>query len=381
MPANVAFVRAIETAFPSHEIEIIELADILKGCYRLKSANVFVAAATYGMQALRTRTPLGKFYRRTRFFFDSVHRRLSDRIAKGNFDFSIQIQSLFDGHCPQVPHFVYTDHTHYANLSYAHFDRRKLIRQWLPLERTIYRNASLVFSRSSNISRSLIEDYEVPEEKVSCIYAGPNVERPRQEYGEPRYDSKRIVFVGFDWQRKGGPTLISAFERVRETHPDATLTIIGAKPTIEVPNCEVVGPLPLAKVGDYYRNSAVFCLPTLAEPFGIVLTEALSYSLPVVATNVGAIPDIVTDGRNGYLVEPGDVEGLANKLSELLSDPDKCRQFGRAGYRLSMDRYDWGQVGIRLRESIQRFGLSVEHGPCPSDASSKLDRTSVNLKR
>src|SRR5207237_9406814 len=124
-------------------------------------------------------------------------------------------------------------------------------------------------------------------------------------------------------------------------HPDAQLTIVGCSPDVDVRNCQVVGQIPLADVGKYYDAASVFCMPTTLEPFGIAFIEAFAHSLPVIATRVGAIPELVRDGESGYLVQPNDVNALAERLIELVGDPAKCRAFGERGRRLVKEKYNW----------------------------------------
>jgi glycosyltransferase involved in cell wall biosynthesis len=259
---------------------------------------------------------------------------------------------------------MYTDHTHLANLSYPGFDRSGLFhRQWIDLERTIYHNASKVFVRSTNILTSVMNDYGIPSSRAICVYAGSNAVK-QEIYPDPaRYAKKHILFVGIDWERKGGLDLVKAFEIVRRSHPDATLTIVGSSPTVNIPNCRVIGRVPMDKVGEYFREASVFCLPTRLEPFGIVFVEAMSSKLPVVASNVGAIPDFVQDGTTGYLVHPGDVQGIANALMALLSNPQKCQQFGERAYRLAQTRYSWNAVGALVKKNI----LETIHGNTPDN--------------
>ena len=127
---------------------------------------------------------------------------------------------------------------------------------------------------------------------------------------------------------------------------------MGAKPELQVPNCTVTGPLPADQLDQYYQTASIFCLPTYQEPFGIVFIEAMAARLPIVATRVGAIPELVQDGINGRLVEPGDIQSLANALSELLDDPEISRRFGERSYQLTRERYSWQAVGKRFQTNI-----------------------------
>ena len=76
--------------------------------------------------------------------------------------------------------------------------------------------------------------------------------------------------------------------------------------------------------------------------------------LPIVATRVGAIPDFVEEGRNGWLVEPGDVPGLASALLKLVESPSTCKAFGEHSFHLTRERYSWQAVGKRFQQHIQR---------------------------
>ena len=127
---------------------------------------------------------------------------------------------------------------------------------------------------------------------------------------------------------------------------------VGAKPEVHIPNCTVIGPLPADQLGQFYEAASVFCLPTHQEPFGIVFIEAMTARLPIIATRVGAIPDLIEDGYNGWLVEPGDVQALAVALSKLLDDPETARLFGERSYQLTQERYSWQAVGKRFQQNI-----------------------------
>ena len=121
-----------------------------------------------------------------------------------------------------------------------------------------------------------------------------------------------------------------------------------------LPNCEVVGKVPPEELDRYYQQASVFCLPTHLEPFGIAFIEAMTARLPIVATRVGAIPDFVEEGRNGWLVEPGDVPGLASALLKFVESPSTCKAFGEHSFHLTRERYSWQAVGKRFQQHIQR---------------------------
>lgn len=339
--------------FPECDFKVVDLfRDVVS-----KKTAAFYGLLEYWNDILLFRKSLGSSFINTQYIFRKVKEHMKSLSEKQVFDFTFQTQSLFDASIPGIPHFVYTDHTHKENLRYPSYDRRLFLgEKWIRMEKEIYRNASRVFTMSSNISRSLIDDYSCDGEKVSCVYCGSNIGADRDfVIDESRFSGKNILFVGIEWERKGGPVLIDAFRKVLKAHPDATLTVVGSDISPEVPSCRVVGKVAIEEVKKYFSQAALFCMPTNIEPFGIVFIEAMSMKLPVIGTSIGAIPDFITNGVNGYMVEPGNSEKLADHLIELLGDPSKCKRFGEAGYRVFLEKYSWDKTGQRISDNIRQF--------------------------
>jgi glycosyltransferase involved in cell wall biosynthesis len=341
--------------FPNFETEVIDISSELIEVTRM--AKLFQCMRTYGMDIILGRKTISASIARTPYMFNKVKRAIADRLAHREYAFTFQTQSIFDASVRGIPHFTYTDHTHLANLSYPGFDRKELYaKSWIECEKQIYHNATLNFTMSSNISKSIIEDYSCDADRVACIHCGPNVPVTENEiFDESRYSNKNVLFVGIDWQRKGGPVLAEAFAIVLGTYPEATLTIVGCSPELNLPRCNVVGMIPVREVKKYYAQASIFALPARREPFGIVFVEAMAHKLPIVATNIGAIPDLVLEGKNGYLVEPNNSEQLAQRIIDLMGAPDKCNDFGEYGHKHFLESYTWERIGLRIRESIERF--------------------------
>lgn len=288
-------------------------------------------------------------------YFRMVQRLVRNRLIPRRYAFTFQTQSLFDASLPDVPNFVYTDHTHLANLTYPDFDRHSLASSaWLACEREIYQNAKMTFTMSSNISQSLIHDYQCPPNKIACVYGGSNLPAMPPAPAAKDYTKQNILFVGIDWERKRGPDLLTAFEKVIRTHPKASLTIAGCSPQTRLANVKVLGPCGPEKIARLYEEATIFCLPTRREPFGIAFIEAMSYGLPVIGTNLGAQPDFILPDRNGLLVEPGDVASLAQALDRLLADVDRRRRFGQCGYDLASKTYTWNNTSTLIQKNIQQ---------------------------
>ena len=341
--------------FPEYYIDVIDMKAILKAQPMIFAINMLAMTFEYGTKLAAKLMTRGEAFNTTSYLNTKIGELVREHIKSGEYIFTFQIQSLFDASTDLVPHFVYTDHTHLARLNYPGFDKHKLrSKKWIKMERGIYEHAALTFTRSSNISKSLVEQYNISPGKVVVTGVGSNLDTRDIHLDNDDYHNKNILFVGIDWERKGGPDLINAFQKVVNKHPDARLTIVGCSPELHSLNCETTGKVPDGEMGQYFRKASIFCLPTKMEPFGVAFIDALYYKLPIVATNIGAIPDFVKPGENGYLVEPGDVEGLVRYLDILLSDPLKCRTFGERGYDLAIANYSWDGVAEKMSCAIRK---------------------------
>ncbi len=355
--ANVFVAEQLRRNFPACEVDVINVLDLLRSDRRRLARAAVETARVYGVDIATGRRQFRAAALHTPYFFRQARELVLARLRQVPYLFSFQMQSLFDASPGHLPHFIYTDHTNLANLAYDLSPQSAVYpARWRRLETSIYENATLVFVRSLHVERSLVEQYGFPQDRIKLVYAGSNAGTPPtadKGFDGDRFAAKRILFVGSDWRRKGGPTLLEAFRQVREVHPDAELVLVGKTPPINEPNVTVLGELPLDRVSHEYQRSTVFCVPTLREPFGIVFVEAMSYGMPVVATKIGALPDMVEDGVNGYLVAPGDVRALAEHLITLLREADLVAAMGARSMALASDRYNWDAVGRKMATHIR----------------------------
>lgn len=351
---NKILAEELPKQFPGVDFIVVDVVKEIKRRPFIMGINLIVSFLEYGKKIINRDFKIKDAFLGTTFIYWWIKRFTNKIISKTNPLFTFQSESLWDVSKDGVPNFVYTDHTHLANLAYPSFKKSKLRPQkWIELERIIYKNASTIFTRSSNITKSLMEQYGTDNSKILKVGAGSNFNKLNLNYVKNSYQEKNILFVGIDWPRKGGPDLVKAFEIVLQKHPDAKLTIVGCTPDISLPNCTIVPRIPVEQVSQYYESASIFCLPTKQEPFGIVFIEALHYKLPIVATNIGAIPDFVTENENGYLVNPESPAQLAEKLILLLDDPNLCKTMGENGYELACSFYNWEKVTERMAERIK----------------------------
>jgi glycosyltransferase involved in cell wall biosynthesis len=217
------------------------------------------------------------------------------------------------------------------------------------LNRRAFANAAHVVSWSEWSKQSLIADYDVPGSKVTVLAPGVDLAKWSRT-AERAFDESavKILFVGGDLERKGGSLLIEAVRRLR-----ATATGESTAPTVELhlaTGADIAGEPGIvvhrglrpntAELIALYHDADVFCLPTLGDCLPMVLSEAGAAGLPLVATGVGAIPEIVQDGRTGLIVEPGSVDSLVSALARLVGDADLRRTMGRNAAALVAERFD-----------------------------------------
>ncbi|MEM7730956.1 MAG: glycosyltransferase family 4 protein [Pseudomonadota bacterium] len=153
---------------------------------------------------------------------------------------------------------------------------------------------------------------------------------------------KRLLFVGRLAAAKGLPVLLKAFSQVHLHHPDATLTLVGDghdRAAIEAQSRELgletavifTGYLSQADVAEKLAEADIFVLPSFAEGLPVVLMEALASRMPVVATRIAGVGELIEDGISGVLVPPGDADTLAEQIKTLLAAPETWAQMGVAG--------------------------------------------------
>ncbi len=176
--------------------------------------------------------------------------------------------------------------------------------------------------------------------KLKIVHCGVDPALYRRD--KNRIAGKHLLFVGRLAAVKGVPILFQALADVLKTHPDVTLTLIGDGPERAGLETEAaqLGLADMVKFSGYQSQDAVakalamadiFVLPSFAEGVPVVLMEAMATGLPVIATAVGGVSELVDHRENGLLVPPGDTAALAQALTRLLDDPGLCIDLGRAG--------------------------------------------------
>lgn len=196
-------------------------------------------------------------------------------------------------------------------------------------------------------------------QKLHIVHCGVELQRFTPVIHQPHH--KRLLYTGRLSAAKGVPILLQALQQVVRQHPDLTLTLVGDgpdRPALErlaneldlTPYLKFVGYQSQDAVREYLHNSDIFVLPSFSEGLPVALMEALAAGVPVVTTSVAGISELVEQDINGYLVPPGAVEPLAQRIDALLKDAALRQRLGQAGHIKVAQEFDLAKEIPRLRQ-------------------------------
>jgi glycosyltransferase involved in cell wall biosynthesis len=237
------------------------------------------------------------------------------------------------------------------------------------VERILARSSDVLVAVSPEVRDELVEHRIAPLSKFAVIRLGipleDRLEDPtmdldfRRLYGIPP-SAFVIGWVGRMTGVKDTGAVLEIVRATREREVDAVVCMVGDGPDRERLE-QLAHDLGIARasyfvgyqsdVAGYYRLFDAFVLPSVNEGTPVSAIEALASGTPVVANRVGGVPDVVSDGVDGFLVEPGDVEGAADRLAELASDPELRTRLGESGRREMFERYSVS----RLVDDVDRL--------------------------
>lgn len=202
-------------------------------------------------------------------------------------------------------------------------------------------------------------DQGFPKEKLICIPYGVDLERFRPVQKED--ETFRIIFCGNASLQKGTPYLFKAFEELNLK--DAELWLVGTvKPEIrrllkkmDTSRIFHKGPFNEFQLFKYYSQGSVFCLPSIQDGFGVVITQAMACGLPVITTTNTGGPDVVRNERDGFIVPIRDVAALKEKILFLYENPGVQKEMGDSALARVTNNFTWDHYGEKTVKAYKRI--------------------------
>lgn len=260
--------------------------------------------------------------------------------------FNTQVPAAIGGkRILQKPYVICTDITpaQYDRMGaqYGHKpDRKTLLSSYKhKVNKEIFRRAARILPWSSWTRESLVSDYQVDPIQVEVLY--PGIDLTTWQPGEQKKGNRvRVLFVGGELQRKGGDLLLKALQCLPQGLVEIVLvtrSAVAAQEGVTVFNQMQPNSPDLVRL---YQSCDIFALPSRAEAFGIAAVEASAVGLPVVATSIGGLGEIVMDGKTGFVVPMNDVSALAERLRCLAENVDLRRELGQAARQHAEIHFD-----------------------------------------
>ena len=226
----------------------------------------------------------------------------------------------------------------------------------------VYKLATEIFANSKATKLDLVENFGVQKSKVEVIYNA--VKEPM--IGTIKVDSQKILYVGRMHASKGVRTLLEAMPLVIMEFPQIKLELVGEdrqgkeiaclRERVEElgigENIFFLGNQPKEKVLEEFSGAYFTVVPSLVEAFGFVVIESFSVKTPVIGSNTSGIAEIIRDGKDGFLFDPGNSEDLASKMIKLLRNHDLRYDFSQSCYQRFKEKFEVMQSTEKLASKI-----------------------------
>jgi glycosyltransferase involved in cell wall biosynthesis len=232
------------------------------------------------------------------------------------------------------------------------------------LEELALNKAALVLHPSPWARRSSLENYHVAQEKVYAVPFGANVDNPPTAeiaLTRKKSDQCKLLFIGVDWERKGGAIAFATLLKLEELGIQAELTICGCVPPPQFTH-ERLKVIPFLNRKDekqrremetLFETSDFLFLPTRGECYGMVFCEASSYGLPSITTDTGGVSGAVTNGENGFMLplSAGGSE-YAELIAKAYRDDQSYAELVKSSRAAYEDRLNWDAWGTTVTKLI-----------------------------
>lgn len=257
------------------------------------------------------------------------------------------------------------------DLAAARWWQKPLVHRWYgfsSMQKQVARRIPDLLTVSSSSATDIVADFGVSPDQLHVVPLGVNTELFKPS-PSPRQPGRVMAIASADTPLKGVSTLLHAVARLR-TSRDLELRLV-AKVETNGPTHKLIAELgisdivhiasglPDAELAALFASAEVACIPSLYEGFSLPAVEAMASGTPIVASRVGALPEVLgTDGACAELVAPADVDALTQAIGKLLDSPERRRSLGEAGRRRAVSVFSWDAVAAQTarvyRQAIER---------------------------
>jgi glycosyltransferase involved in cell wall biosynthesis len=230
-----------------------------------------------------------------------------------------------------------------------------------PYYRGVLRRARAFLPRTHWCADSLVRDFGVERDRIFVAPGGLDTDLWRPDETRARAGAPVLLWVGNDFERKGGHFLVDLF--VKRLYPRARLRIVSNDVSLKgrvwppgVEHLSGLGHKDPQDLMEAYRSADIFVFPTRKEHMGMVLSEACAVGLPIVGTDVGGVREGVHDGDNGILM-PYDAgaEAWANAIGSLIDDPALRERYGRRSRRIAETEFSASVLKQRVESAFAKL--------------------------
>ncbi len=260
------------------------------------------------------------------------------------------------------PVVIWTDTTFASVIDFYPMYKRdsissETLRDGIENERMALENSQMIIYKTEWAAQWAMKHYHLDPGKVKVVPGGPSFPNRLTESEVEQMISERpqnecqLLFLGGDWERKGGNLVMELTRLLNENGLPAKLRIVGCEPVIhDVPKefYEIIGkidksrPVGLKKLRQIIGKSHFIVMPTNAEAMGIAFIEANSFGTPAISTKVGGVPDIIRDGVNGKTFDPDTkVKEYADYITSLFKNYSEYKTLAMSAYKEFKERLNW----------------------------------------
>lgn len=250
---------------------------------------------------------------------------------------------------------------------FARFNYYNLFRIF---EKKALNNLDLIISNTIYVKDKIVEKYKINSSKVKVIYKSIDLGAFKKEYLNHEKRVNNVLFIGGNFQRKGLLKLIMAAPVILKSVPDVKFLIVGEDRNINKfiklvkqkdldKHFSFIGKVEYSKIRELHKTARALVVPSLVEAFGLVYLEAMAMGVPVVGSKIGGTKELIQDSVNGYLVNPYDIDEIANKVIKILTLPKIRKLFVEEGYKTVKSYVAGSMLNETEKEYLKRLHFPI----------------------